>query len=110
MLNENDRLTHEHANGWFASPYSKGAQSKYWTNATKTALMNRLGEYEDTGLTPEEIKEAARLAKPMPPSRSGKFYAWYYCCGACGQPLDPGDPFCRKCGQRVAWNDHPANE
>lgn len=56
MLNENDRLTHEHANGWFASPYSKGAQSKYWTNATKTALMNRLGEYEDTGYSQEEIR------------------------------------------------------
>lgn len=56
MLNENDRLCHEHANGWFASPYSKGAQSKYWTNASKTALMNRLGEYEDTGYSPEEVK------------------------------------------------------
>ena len=55
MLEQNDRLTHEHAAGWFASPYSKGG-NKYWTNATKTTLMNRLGEYEDTGYTPEEIK------------------------------------------------------
>jgi hypothetical protein len=63
MLNENDRLTHEHANGWFASPYSKGAQSKYWTNATKTALLNRLGEYEDTGCTPEEIRSIIKALK-----------------------------------------------
>ena len=65
MLNENDRLTHEHANGWFASPHSKGAQSKYWTNATKTALMNRLGEYEDTGYTPEEIRQMIQMVKEM---------------------------------------------
>lgn len=63
MLNKNDRLTHEHANEWFASPYSKGAQSKYWTNATKTALMNRLGEYEDTGYTPEEIRNLLKKYK-----------------------------------------------
>ena len=63
MLNENDRLTHELANGWFASPYSKGAQSKYWTNATKTALMNRLGEYEDTGYSPEEIRAVLKALK-----------------------------------------------
>lgn len=34
----------------------------YWTLASKFDLMNRLGEYEDIGLTPEEIK--ARLAEP----------------------------------------------
>lgn len=63
MLNENDRLTHEHAAGWFASPYSKG--DKYWTNATKTTLMNRLGEYEDIGLSPGEIRQLIDTAKGM---------------------------------------------
>lgn len=56
MLDQNDRLTHEHANGWFSTPYATG-KSRYWTNATKTALMERLAAYEDTGLTPEEILE-----------------------------------------------------
>lgn len=59
MLTENDRLTHEHAAGWYSSPYSAG-KSRYWTNATKDKLMNRLGEYEDTGMTPDEIRRLLR--------------------------------------------------
>lgn len=54
MLNQNDRLTHEHANGWFSSTGKPSA--KYWTAANKQRLTDRLGEYEDTGYTPEEIK------------------------------------------------------
>lgn len=54
MLNQNDRLTHEHDNGWF---YATGqASAKYWSTANKSRLIKRLGEYEDTGYTPEEIK------------------------------------------------------
>lgn len=54
MLNENDRLTHEHANGWFAATGQPAA--KYWSTANKSRLIQQLGEYEDTGYTPEEIK------------------------------------------------------
>lgn len=54
MLTENDRLTHEHANGWYSSS-SHAGRSKYWSAATKLRLMERLAAYEDTGLTPEEI-------------------------------------------------------
>lgn len=34
--------------------------SAYWTQASKFELMNRLGEYEDTGFTPEEIRGMIR--------------------------------------------------
>lgn len=43
--------------------------------------------------------------QPVKPERSGKGTTWYYCCGACAQPLDPGDPYCRKCGKAVKWGD-----
>lgn len=59
MLNQNDRLTHEHANGWFSSTGKPTA--KYWTNANKQKLIDRLGEYEDTGLSPAEVLEMKKL-------------------------------------------------
>ena len=61
MLNQNDRLTHEHANGWFSSTGKPTA--KYWTAANKQKLIDRLGEYEDTGYTPEEIRSALKMLK-----------------------------------------------
>ena len=33
-----------------------GIKSGYWSPAKKDDLVQRLGQYEDTGLTPEEIK------------------------------------------------------
>lgn len=55
MLEQNDRLTHEHANGWFSATGQPAA--KYWSTANKARLIQRLGEYEDTGYTPEEIED-----------------------------------------------------
>lgn len=39
-----------------------GIKSGYWSTAKKDELIQRLGQYEDTGLTPEEI--TARLSAP----------------------------------------------
>ena len=33
-----------------------GIKSGYWSTAKKDDLAQRLGQYEDTGLTPEEIR------------------------------------------------------
>ena len=33
-----------------------GIKSGYWSTAKKDDLVQRLGQYEDTGLTPEEIR------------------------------------------------------
>ena len=33
-----------------------GIKSGYWSTAKKDALIQRLGQYEDTCLTPEEIQ------------------------------------------------------
>lgn len=55
MLDTNSRLTHQHADG-HVKPTQYG-WTKYWSPASKFALMNKLGEYEDLGYTPEELKE-----------------------------------------------------
>lgn len=53
MLDQNDRLTHEHANGWLSSTGKRAP--RYWSSATKAQLIDRLGQYEDSGLEPLEV-------------------------------------------------------
>lgn len=49
-----ERLTAERVNG---------IKTGYWSAAKKDELIQRLGEYEDTGLTPEEIRETIKLRR-----------------------------------------------
>lgn len=42
-----NRLTHERVNG---------ICSGYWSPQRKEVLIERLGKYEDTGLTPQDIE------------------------------------------------------
>lgn len=42
------RLTH---------PRSSGIKEGYWSPETKETLVQRLAQYEDTGYTPEQIRE-----------------------------------------------------
>lgn len=58
------RLTHVRSNG---------IKPGYWTNCKKDELTQRLGEYEDTGLSPEEIK-AALKENPIIPEDEFKKY------------------------------------
>ena len=57
-MTENERMTHQRANG---------IKDGYWSAATKAELVQRLAAYEDTGLEPGEIRQllaaAANLAK-----------------------------------------------
>ena len=39
------------------APRCSGIKSGYWSTAKKDELVQRLGQYEDIGLTPEEIRE-----------------------------------------------------
>ena len=43
-----ERLTAQRCNG---------IKTGYWSSAKKEELVQRLGQYEDTGYTPEEIRE-----------------------------------------------------
>lgn len=42
------------------APRCSGIKSGYWSTAKKDELVQRLGQYEDTGLTPEEIRKLRR--------------------------------------------------
>lgn len=63
--------------------------------------MNLLREYEDTGLTPEEIRELKERDTGVNPISSD---GWDMC-GICGEYLMPSDSFCSECGQRIKWED-----
>lgn len=49
-MTENERLTHSRMSGIFGG---------YWTAASKTELLNRLAEYENTGLAPDQVRALA---------------------------------------------------
>lgn len=63
MLNPNDRLTIPHAG--HERKRVRDGYTAYWTQASKFAMMNRLGEYEDTGYTPEEIRQLLGIVKGL---------------------------------------------
>ena len=42
------------------APRCSGIKSGYWSTAKKEELVQRLGQYEDIGLTPEEIQALRR--------------------------------------------------
>lgn len=62
--------------------------------------MNLLREYEDTGLTPEQIwglkeRDTAKAPDPTPLGMV---------CHTCGEKAFPWDRFCGECGQRL-WEE-----
>ena len=56
-IKEIDRLTHKRVNG---------IKTGYWSAASKEAVVQRLAEYENTGLTPEQIKHLSSAARWIP--------------------------------------------
>ena len=62
-MTENDRMTHQRASG---------IKDGYWSPATKAELVQRLAEYEDTGLEPQEIEAlAGTSSRPDEASNAG---------------------------------------
>lgn len=59
-MQNSERLTKERNNG---------IKAGYWTTCKKDEVVQRLGQYEDTGLSPEEIQSMTKTGN----SDSGKF-------------------------------------
>lgn len=94
-----ERLTHK---ARYEAGYKLNKGVKEWQAA------DRLGAYENTGLTPEEIMElkergVAKVAEKYD-------YYGYFECLSCGEAIYAGDDFeshkfCKNCGQRLKWED-----
>ena len=99
-----ERLTHERANG---------IKTGYWSPSKKQDLVDRLSEYEDTGLTPDEInalRERDTAKEPEVHTNSDEIRVGSlvigkgvkaYSCPKCGNMLRGSDNFCPECGQRL---------
>ena len=77
--------------------------------------MNRLREYEDTGLTPPEIMELKERDTAKDPEIHENKRSSVYTCPSCNLVLINKDEkgwfcgkhykFCPDCGQRIKWED-----
>ena len=72
-------------------------------------LLERLYTYEDTGLTPEQIRELKERDTAKVPREICDEYG-YFVCPSCGNSIYASDDFeshkfCLNCGQRIRWED-----
>ena len=71
--------------------------------------MNLLREYEDTGLTPEQIWELKERDTAKAPVDIEDNYG-FFVCPSCGNSIFASDDFeshkfCLNCGQRIRWEE-----
>ena len=70
---------------------------------------DRLADYEDTGLTPEQITSLKERDTAKPPIDIEDNYG-FFVCPSCGNSIYASDDFkshkfCLNCGQRIKWED-----
>ena len=70
---------------------------------------DRLADYEDTGLTPEQIMSLKERDTAKPPIDIEDNYG-FFVCPSCGNSIYASDDFeshkfCLNCGQRIRWED-----
>ena len=68
-----------------------------------------LGKYEDTGLTPEQIRELKERDTAKAPIDIEDNYG-FFVCPSCGNSIYASDDFeshkfCLNCGQRIQWRE-----
>lgn len=82
------------------------------TKAVKENAMTiywALKKYEDTGLTPEQIRELAERDTAKAPIDVDEDYG-FFTCPSCGEAIYASDDFeshkfCLNCGQRIKWEE-----
>lgn len=70
---------------------------------------DRLADYEDTGLTPEQITSLKERDMAKPPIDIEDNYG-FFVCPSCGNSIYASDDFeshkfCLNCGQRILWKE-----
>lgn len=95
-----ERLTHERCNG---------IKTGYWSPEKKEALVNALAEYENTGLTPDQIMELKERDTAKASTEVDEYFG-YFECPNCGMAIYASDrleshKYCLNCGQKLEWED-----
>lgn len=86
------RLTHKRNNG---------IKEGYWSPNKKEELVQRLAEYEDTGLDPEQVQQLKERDTAKKPIKNGAKFTPIYECPVCGCKDVSWQSFCDECGQRL---------
>lgn len=94
-----NRLTHERCNG---------IKTGYWSPEKKDELVKALAEYENTGLTPDQIQALKERDTAM---QIKEIHLDEYYCPACGSENNCNlgiveDRFCPECGQKLKVEAH----
>ena len=71
--------------------------------------FSRLGDYEDTGLTPEQVRDLKERDTAKAPIDADEDYG-FFTCPSCGEAIYASDDFeshkfCLNCGQKIRWED-----
>ena len=95
-----ERLTHK---ARYEAGYKLNKGVKEWQAA------DRLGAYENTGLTSEQIRELKERDTARAPIDADEDYR-FFTCPSCGEGIYASDDFeshkfCLNCGQRIRWED-----
>ena len=64
-------------------------------------VMEKLSDYENTGLTPEQIRELKYRDTAEGISEMQSYGVFFYECPICNEPVHEKANFCSKCGQRL---------
>ena len=95
-----ERLTHK---ARYEAGYKLNKGVKEWQ------ASDRLGAYENTGLTPEQITELKERDTAKAPIDIEDNYG-FFVCPSCGNSIYASDDFeshkfCLNCGQRIRWEE-----
>lgn len=106
MIRELERVEEKHKHDKVFTGQLNVAQMAHDTRKR----LEELKPYEDTGLTPEqirELKERDTVKAPIKDTDSGVRYTDDYICPNCGKHFTGTGiaGFCYHCGQRIRWED-----
>lgn len=110
-----ERLTQWYDDGKIRGVLVKGGYEENSLNTIVTkidecyAAVTLLKEYEDTGITPERIRELKERDTAKPPIDIEDNYG-FFVCPSCGNSIYASDDFeshkfCLNCGQRIRWEE-----
>lgn len=89
--------------------YGEGSSEKCNDCDYDEKICDTLADYEDTGLTPEQIRELKERDTAKAPREICDEYG-YFACPSCGNSIYASDDFeshkfCLNCGQRIQWRE-----
>ena len=104
-LTEKDRQGNWHVKGLPWKDTYKGQVITENTQEKTYGAFRKLLDYEETGLTPEQVQELKDKNTPKKPIEHKTKFAPIYECPSCGCVDVYRQKSCDDCGQRLDWSE-----